>query len=209
MARAWRRITAPRSHMAEPTADPDRLTVLLHAWMGGDAGALDRLMAIVQSELRRLARVHMRGERRDHTLQPTALVNEVYIRLVDLRRLKWRDRAHFFNMVSTVMRRVLVDAARARGAGKRQRSRVCVTFDENKIADRKVEPAVDVLALNEALTSLAAFDERKARVVELRFFGGLNVEEAAEVLQVSVETVARDWRTAKIWLRREISRRTA
>ena len=121
--------------MAATTADPDRLTVLLHAWMGGDAGALDRLMAVVQSELRRLARVHMRGERRDHTLQPTALVNEVYIRLADLRRLKWRDRAHFFNMVSTMMRRVLVDAARARDAGKRQRSRVCVTFDENKIAD--------------------------------------------------------------------------
>ena len=197
------------TYMAAPTADPDRLTVLLHAWMGGDAGALDRLMAMVQSELRRLARVHMRGERRDHTLQPTAVVNEVYIRLVDLRRLKWRDRAHFFNMVSTLMRRVLVDAARARAAEKRQRSRVCVTFDEDKIADRRPEPAVDVLALNEALTSLAAFDERKARVVELRFFGGLNVEETAEVLQVSVETVARDWRTAKIWLRREISRRTA
>jgi RNA polymerase sigma factor (TIGR02999 family) len=101
-----------------------------------------------------------------------------------------------------------VDAARARAAGKRQRSRVCVTFDEGKIADRRAEPAVDVLALNEALTNLAAVDERKARVVELRFFGGLSVEEAAEVLEVSVETVARDWRTAKIWLRREIGRTT-
>jgi RNA polymerase sigma factor (TIGR02999 family) len=165
-------------------------------------------MATVQSELRRLARVHMRGERRDHTLQPTALVNEVYLRVVDLRWINWRDRAHFFNMVSTLMRRVLVDAARARAAGKRQRSRVCVTFDEGKIADRRAEPAVDVLALNEALTNLAAVDERKARVVELRFFGGLSVEEAAEVLEVSVETVARDWRTAKIWLRREIGRTT-
>jgi RNA polymerase sigma factor (TIGR02999 family) len=195
--------------MAATTAGPDRLTVLLHAWMDGDAGALDRLMALVQAELRRLARVHMRGERRDHTLQPTALVNEVYLRLVDLRRINWRDRAHFFNMLSTVMRRVLVDAARARAAGKRQRSRVCVTFDEGKIADRRAEPVVDVLALNDALTNLAAFDARKARVVELRFFGGLSVEETAEVLQVSVETVARDWRTAKIWLRREIGRRTA
>jgi RNA polymerase sigma factor (TIGR02999 family) len=195
--------------MAATTAGPDRLTVLLHAWMDGDAGALDRLMALVQAELRRLARVHMRGERRDHTLQPTALVNEVYLRLVDLRRINWRDRAHFFNMLSTVMRRVLVDAARARAAGKRQRSRVCVTFDEGKIADSRAEPTVDVLALNDALTNLAAFDARKARVVELRFFGGLSVEETAEVLQVSVETVARDWRTAKIWLRREIGRRTA
>jgi RNA polymerase sigma factor (TIGR02999 family) len=192
--------------MAATPVAPDRLTVLLHAWMDGDAGALDRLMATVQSELRRLARVHMRGERRDHTLQPTALVNEVYLRVVDLRWINWRDRAHFFNMVSTLMRRVLVDAARARAAGKRQRSRVCVTFDEGKIADRRAEPAVDVLALNEALTNLAAVDERKARVVELRFFGGLSVEEAAEVLAVSVETVARDWRTAKIWLRREIGR---
>ena len=195
--------------MAATPVAADRLTVLLHAWMAGEGEALDRLMAVVQSELRRLARVHMRGERRDHTLQPTALVNEVYIRLADLRRLEWRDRAHFFNMVSTLMRRVLVDAARARGACKRQRSRVCVTFNEDRIADRRPEPAVDVLALNEALTILATVDERKARVVELRFFGGLSIEEAAQVLQVSVETVARDWRTAKIWLRREISRRTA
>lgn len=195
--------------MAATLADPDRITVLLHAWMDGDAGALNRLMTVVQAELRRLARVHMRGERSDHTLQPTALVNEVYLRLVDIRRLKWHDRAHFFNMVSTVMRRVLVDAARARGANKRQRSRVCVTFDEARFADRRAEPAVDVLSLNDALTSLAAFDARKARVVELRFFGGLSVEEAAQVLEVSVETVARDWRAAKLWLRREISRGTA
>jgi RNA polymerase sigma factor (TIGR02999 family) len=192
--------------MAVTPVTADRLTVLLHAWMDGDDVALDRLMALVQSELRCLARVHMRGERRDHTLQPTALVNEVYLRVADLQRIKWRDRAHFFNMVSTLMRRVLVDAARARAAGKRQRSRVCVTFDEGKFADRRAEPAVDVLALHDALTNLAAFDERKARVVELRFFGGLSVEEAAQVLEVSVETVARDWRTAKIWLRREIGR---
>jgi RNA polymerase sigma factor (TIGR02999 family) len=181
-----------------------RVTELLHAWMAGQAGALDELMAAVQAELRRLARVHMRGERRDHTLQPTALVNEIYLRLAELRDIRWQDRAHFFNLVSTLMRRVLVDAARARAAGKRRRSRVCVTFDDARAADAGL--AVDVLAVNEALTKLAAIDNRKARIVELRFFGGLTVEETAQVVGISVETVARDWRTARIWLRRQISR---
>lgn len=191
-----------------PTALPDqhRVTALLHAWMAGQDGALDHLMAAVQVELRRLARVHMRGERRDHTLQPTALVNEVYLRLVDLRDIRWQDRAHFYNMVSTLMRRVLVDAARARAADKRRQSRVCVTFDETRLADPKAAQDFDMLALNEVLTRLAVVDERKVRVVELRFFGGLNVEETARTLGVSVETVARDWRTAKIWLRREMAR---
>jgi len=174
--------------------------------MAGQDGALDHLMAAVQVELRRLARVHMRGERRDHTLQPTALVNEVYLRLVDLRDIRWQDRAHFYNMVSTLMRRVLVDAARARAADKRRQSRVCVTFDETRLADPKAAQDFDMLALNEVLTRLAVVDERKVRVVELRFFGGLNVEETARTLGVSVETVARDWRTAKIWLRREMAR---
>lgn len=179
---------------------------MLHAWMAGETGALDRLMATVQAEMRRLARVHMRRERRDHTLQPTALVNEIYLRLVDLRAIRWQDRAHFYNMVSTLMRRVLVDAARARAAGKRRRSRMCVTFNDARLADPKAAQDFDMLALNEVLTRLAAIDERKARVVELRFFGGLNVEETAGTLGVSVETVARDSRTAKVWLRREMAR---
>lgn len=187
-------------------SDKEQVTALLHAWMAGQSGALDRLMAVVQAELRRLARVHMQGERRDHTLQPTALVNEIYLRLVDLREIRWQDRAHFFNMVSTLMRRVLVDAARARAAGKRRRSRMCVTFDETRLADPRTALDFDMLALNEVLTRLAVVDERKARVVELRFFGGLNVDETASTLGISVETVARDWRTAKIWLRREMAR---
>jgi len=191
----------------EPSeAERERVTALLRAWMSGDAQALDQVMAVVQAELRRLARVHMRRERADHTLQPTALVNEVYLRLIDLRAINWRDRAHFFNLVSRLMRRVLVDAARARGARKRQRSCVSVTFDENLAVDRRTNGAVDVLTLDSALSKLAAMDDRKAQVVELRFFGGLTVEETAETLDVSVETVARDWRTAKIWLRREISK---
>ena len=184
----------------------ERVTALLHAWMAGDARALDQVMAVVQAELRRMARVHMKRERRDHTLQPTALVNEVYLRLIDLHAITWRDRAHFFNLVSRLMRRVLVDAARARGARKRRLNGVSVTFDENLAVDDRTNGAVDVLTLDRALTKLAATDDRKAQVVELRFFGGLTVEETAETLKISVETVARDWRTAKMWLRREISK---
>ena len=186
--------------------DPERVTLLLQAWMAGERDALDRVMQVAQAELRRLARIHMRGERFDHTLQPTALVNELYLRLVGLHKIDWQDRAHFFSMVSTLMRRILVDAARARAAAKRNASRVCVTFDEGRIKDARAGLAFDMLALNEAMTRLAAIDARKARVVELRFFGGLSVEEAARVESVSVETVARDWRAAKIWLRRELGR---
>ena len=190
--------------MTTAPADQARVTVLLQEWMAGETGALDRLMSAVQSELRRLARVHMKGERHDHTLQPTALVNEIYLRLVDLRDMHWKDRAHFYNLVSTLMRRVLVDAARTRAAAKRQRTVVCVTFDEGRIAAGRGLPPVDVLALHQALERLEVIDARKVRVVELRFFGGLNVEETAHALEISPETVARDWRTAKIWLRRAL-----
>jgi RNA polymerase sigma factor (TIGR02999 family) len=190
--------------MASQSADRERITALLHQWQGGDPAALDRLMPVVHGELRRLARLHMRGEDRNRTLQPTAVVNEVFLRLAALHTIAWQDRAHFFAMASRLMRRVLVDAARTRRAGKRGRSRVRVTFDEARLPDMRREAAPDVLALDEALTKLAALDDRKARVVELRFFGGLNVEETAAVLAVSVETVARDWRFAKLWLRREI-----
>jgi len=186
--------------------EPERVTLLLQAWMAGERDALDRVMQVAQAELRRLARIHMKGERFDHTLQPTALVNELYLRLVGLHDIAWHDRAHFFSMVSTLMRRVLVDAARARAAAKRNASRVCVTFDEGRIKDSRAEVSFDMLALNEALTRLAAIDARKARVVELRFFGGLSVEETARVAAVSIETVARDWRAAKLWLRRELGR---
>lgn len=190
--------------MASQAADRERITALLRQWQGGDPAALDRLMPVVHGELRRLARLHLRGEPRNRTLQPTAVVNEMFLRLAALHAIGWQDRAHFFAMASRLMRRVLVDAARTRRAGKRGRSRVRVTFDEALFPDARHDAAPDVLALDEALTKLAALDDRKARVVELRFFGGLNVEETAVVLGVSVETVARDWRFAKLWLRREI-----
>jgi RNA polymerase sigma factor (TIGR02999 family) len=165
------------------------------------------LLPVVHAELRRLARVHMQGERPGRTLQPTALVNEVYLRLADLHAIEWRDRIHFFAMASRLMRRVLVDAARARDARKRGRSVVRVTLDEARVVDGRRPATPDVLELDEVLTAFAALDERKARVVELRFFGGLTVEETADVLGVSAETVARDWRTAKLWLRRELTKR--
>jgi RNA polymerase sigma-70 factor (ECF subfamily) len=192
--------------MASQLADRERITVLLRQWQGGDGVALDQLMPFVQAELRHLARLHLRGEARDRTLQPTALVNELYLRLVQLHTIEWHDRAHFFAMASRLMRRVLVDAARRRRAEKRGRSCVRVTFDEALVPDRQREAGPDVLALDEALTELSAFDERKGRVVELRFFGGLSVEEAAAALDVSVETIARDWRFAKLWLRRAITK---
>jgi RNA polymerase sigma-70 factor, ECF subfamily len=181
------------------------ITRLLRQWQAGDKSALDEVMAQVHSELRRLARLHMRGEARVLTLQPTALVNEVYLRLAPLAAMTWRDRAHFFAMASRLMRRVLVDAARSRQAGKRGQNRVCVTFDDARMADPRAEGAPDVLALNEALTALSALDARKAQVVELRFFGGLTVEETAEALGISPETIARDWRFAKLWLRRALA----
>jgi RNA polymerase sigma factor (TIGR02999 family) len=189
--------------------DPAQITLLLRRWQGGDRVALDQLMPVVHGELRRLARIHMRGERPGLTLQPTALVNEVYLRLAGLQAMDWRDRAHFFAMASRLMRRVLVDAARARDADKRGRSMVMLSIDEARVIDPSQDEEPDVLALDEALTALEGADKRKARVVELRFFGGLTVEETAAVLDLSVETIARDWRFAKLWLRREITKRVA
>jgi len=195
--------------MASLLARREEITHLLHVWQTGDRLALDRLIPVVHAELHRLARLHMRGEAPERTLQPTALVNEVYLRLAQLHAINWHDRAHFFAMASRLMRRVLVDAARARGAHKRGRSAICVTFDEERVADRRADAVLDVVALDAALTALAAVGERQARVVELRFFGGLNVEETAAVLGVSVETIARDWRMAKLWLRRELSKKVS
>jgi RNA polymerase sigma-70 factor (ECF subfamily) len=194
--------------MPTPNPDQEAITVLLREWQAGDRNALDQLVAAVHGELRRLAAFHLRDERRNHTLQPTALVNEVYLRLVGIQAMHWRDRSHFFAMVSRIMRRVLVDAARAHNADKRGAGVVRVSADEadSVEAPTGADTMPDMLSLDEALTALAELDERKASVVELRFFGGLSVEDTAGVLGVSEETVARDWRTAKIWLRREISR---
>jgi RNA polymerase sigma factor (TIGR02999 family) len=180
------------------------VTRLLLAWREGDQAAFDRLIPKVHHELQRIARRCMAGERAGHSLQATALVNEAYLRLVDVRRVQWQDRAHFLAMAARLMRRVLVDCARAKQYQKRGGGAVLVTFDEFAIAP--AEPGHDLVSLDAALDSLAKVDERKSRVIELRFFGGLSVEETAAVLNVSVETVMRDWKMAKAWLLRELRR---
>ena len=180
------------------------LTGLLIEWRAGDNAAVEKLLPLVHGELRRIAKRHMAGERPDHVLQATALVNEVYLKLVDIRRVQWQDRAHFFAMAARLMRRVLVDFARARNNQKRGGALHRVTFDQN-LAVASDTPD-DLIAIDDALRALAAQYERKAQVVELRFFGGLSVEETAEVLKISQETVMRDWKFAKNWLMRELSR---
>ena len=181
------------------------VTALLIEWRDGDDGAVQKLLPLVHDELRRLAKRHMAGERPDHLLQPTALVNEVYLRLVDIHRIEWQDRAHFFAMAARLMRRVLVDFARAQKNQKRGGALQRVTFDQNlPIAGDTPDDLIDIDA---ALEALAAQHERKSQVVELRFFGGLSVEETAQVLKISPETVMRDWKFAKSWLVRELSRR--
>ena len=180
------------------------LTGLLLAWGAGDGQAFERLVPLVQQELRQIARKHMARERAGHSLQPTALVNEAYLRLIDLERVQWQNRAHFFAMASRMMRRVLVDAARARGYKKRGAGAQRVTFVES-LAPAK-QRAYEVVALDDALEALEALDARKVRVVELRFFGGLTVNETAAALGVSRDTVMRDWQFSKDWLRREVSR---
>ena len=185
-----------------PTQSPGAVTQLLRAWSDGEDGALERLTPLVEVELRRLARAYMRRERRGHTLQPTALVNEAFLRLTDARRIRWQDRAHFLGISARLMRRVLVDHARARGYRKRGGGAQRVTLHEELITSP--DPALDVVALDRALEALATVDVRKSRMIELRFFGGLSVEETAEVLHVSTDTVKRDWRLAKLWLLREL-----
>ncbi|PYR73350.1 MAG: RNA polymerase subunit sigma-70 [Acidobacteria bacterium] len=184
------------------TPSPGAVTELLRAWSEGDDGALDRLVPLVEAELRRLARGYLGRERRGHTLQITALVNEAFLRLTDARHVRWQDRAHFLGISARLMRRVLVDYARRRGFQKRGGGAQRVTFDEGLVASP--DPALDIVALDGALEALAQVDVRKSRVVELRFFGGLTVEETAEVLNVSPDTVKRDWRLAKLWLLREL-----
>jgi len=181
---------------------PGAVTELLRAWGDGDDGALERLTPLVEAELRHLARGYMRRERRDHTLQTTALANEAFLRLTDAQRVRWQDRAHFLGISARLMRRVLVDHARSRGYRKRGGGAERVTLNEGLVTS--TEPAVDVVAQNRALEALAAVDVRKSRVIELRFFGGLSVEETPEVLHVSPDTVKRDRRLAKLWLLREL-----
>ena len=187
-----------------PSELPSNVTGLLRAWSAGDPGALDQLAPIVQRELKRIARRHMARERKDHTLQPTALVNEAFLRLVDAHDVQWQDRAHFFALSAQMMRRVLVNYALARGAGKRGGGARQVSLDEAMAVSPERDS--ELVQLDAALEALAAFDARKARIVELRFFGGLSVEETAAVLKVSTQTVHRDWSLAKSWLAREMSR---
>ena len=185
------------------SGDP-AITSLLLDWGRGNDAALNELVPLVQDELARIARRCMAGERAGHSLQATALVNEAYLRLVEVQRIDWQDRAHFLAMCARLMRRVLIDHARSKGYQKRGAGVVKVTFDEFHLPG--IEPDPDVLALDDALDALSVADDRKARVVELRFFGGLSVEETAAVLNISPETVKRDWKFAKAWLSRELTK---
>jgi RNA polymerase sigma-70 factor, ECF subfamily len=179
------------------------VTQLLKAWTTGDEQALEKLTPLVYQQLHRAAQRYMAGERSGHVLQTTALVNEVYLRLVDCNQIDWQDRAHFFAVSAQLMRRILVDFARSRGYQKRCGGAPHVSLDEAPSVCN--EPDANLVAMDDALKALAAVDERKSKVVELRFFGGLSGEETAEVLKVSAETVVRDWKLAKVWLLRELS----
>jgi RNA polymerase sigma-70 factor, ECF subfamily len=180
------------------------VTELLLAWGEGDRAALDRLVPFVYDELRRLARHYMSGERAGHLLQTTALVNEAYLKLVDVKRVEWRDRNHFVAVAAQMMRRVLVDFARSRNYQKRGGGLQQITFAED--LDVSLSKNEDFVALDETLEKLTEMDERKGRIVELRFFGGLTVDQTAEVLEISPDTVLRDWKFAKVWMLRELSK---
>ena len=182
---------------------PDGITELLIDWGQGDQAALDKLMPLVYDELRRLANNYLRREAAGHTLQPTALVNEAYLKLIGQRSPNWQNRAHFFAISAKLMRRILVDHARQRQAAKRggsEQERLSITSAETILK----QPAVDLLALNEALDDLAQMDPQQGRIVELKFFAGLSIEETAEVLGISHATVERDWKMARAWLRRQL-----
>jgi RNA polymerase sigma factor (TIGR02999 family) len=183
-------------------ASPEEVTQLLRSWSDGDDKALERLVPLVYSELHRLANGYMRGEREGHTLQTTALINEAFLRLIQWKEVSWQNRAHFFGVSAGMMRRILVSVARAHRSGKRGGEASRVTFDEALIPGG---PGSDVVAVDDALKSLEALDARKARIVELRFFGGLTTEETAEVMKTSARTVEREWSLAQAWLLRELS----
>jgi RNA polymerase sigma factor (TIGR02999 family) len=185
------------------TSATHEVTKLLLAWGDGDQSALDELMPLVYDELRRLARRYMRRERPGNLLQTTALVNEAYLRLVDAAQVRWQSRAHFFGIAARLMRRVLVDDARRRHFDKRGGHMIQVPLDE--AADAPQEQAANLVALDDALKTLAAIDPRQSEIVELRFFGGMSVEETAEVLKVSPGTVMRDWTFARAWLKKEMA----
>jgi RNA polymerase sigma factor (TIGR02999 family) len=183
---------------------PREITQLLLAWRTGDRTALNQLMPLVHQELRRLAHYLMNRERPGHLLQTTALINEAYLRLIDSSQVKWESRAHFFAVAGQLMRRVLVDAARSRGARKRGGDWMQVSLAEAVMISQR--RSADLIALDDALDTLAAVDKRKSEIVVMRFFGGLTVQEAATVLEVSPDTIMRDWQLAKVWLYRELSR---
>ena len=193
--------------MDRPGGAPHEVTRLLVDWRQGDQAAFEQLIPLVHDELRRVAHRHMAHERAGHTLQATALVNEAYMRLIDIRRVNWQDRAHFFAMSSRLMRRILVDFARSKGYQKRGGGAQKVTLDEALIVSQDARH--DLVAIDDALNALGVVDARKAQVVEMRFFGGLSVEETAEALKVSVDTVMRDWKLAKAWLLRELAGKDA
>jgi RNA polymerase sigma-70 factor, ECF subfamily len=186
----------------EPSVD---VTRLLRAWGAGDATALDQLTPVIYAELHRRAHIYMKNEPRGHTLQTSALANEAWLRLVNVSSMDWKDRAHFFAIAAHMMRRILVDAARARRREKRGGASQRIDLDEIPDVSARRDP--ELIAIDDALEALAGFDPRKAKVVELRFFGGLSVEETAAVLQVHEQTVLRDWRLARVWLMREIGGR--
>ena len=192
----WRELSVTSS-------SPKDVTALLCAWSEGDAAALDRLMPLVYAELRRMARRHMARERGGHTIQTTALVHEVYLRLVDQERVRWQDRTHFFAIAAQLMRRILVDHARKRLNSKRGGKLLNLSIEAAE--GISVVRAAEVVAIDDALKTLSGVDERKGRIVELRFFGGLSIEETADALGVSAGTVMRDWTLAKAWLKRELS----
>jgi len=185
------------------------ITVLLKAWAAGDRAALDRLIPVMYAEMYELARRYMKRERHGNSLQATALINEAFVRLVNVNDVDWKDRTHFFAVSAQLMRRILVDAARARSAAKRggeRRAAHSTAVNLDQIADASSKRASELIAVDDALTALAQIDPRKAQVVELRFFGGLEVKETAEILGVSPQTVMRDWKLARVWLMRELGR---
>jgi RNA polymerase sigma-70 factor, ECF subfamily len=187
-----------------PKSSSQELTHLLLAWRQGETEALNKLIPVIYEELRRIAHSYIRGERKDHTLQTTALVNEAYLRLIDCSRVNWQNRAHFLAVSAQLMRRILIDYARSRGYQKRGGAMEKISLKESQIVSQGRDP--DLLELDDALQSLAVIDARKCQVVELRFFGGLTAEESAEVLGVSPDTVLRDWKLARTWLAREMKK---
>jgi RNA polymerase sigma factor (TIGR02999 family) len=189
---------APKNHDPAPAAAQQEVTQLLVDWRNGDSGALEKLIPLVQPELQRLAHRYMSRERAGHTLQTTALLDDAYLQLADKTHPQWQNRAHFFAVAAQLMRRIMVDHARARRRLKRGGGAIKITLDESTIAAQS--RAEELLALDDALEKLARFDERQARVVELRYFGGLKMEEIAEVLKLHVNTVMRDWAAARAWL---------